>query len=85
MALYTYLFFKFIDPDLMMKILYESRLRMEEKGLTQSQIEQQMNFLKKFISPGGLSVSVFLQVSFIGLVFSGIIPLLVKHKKSKDA
>lgn len=73
-AIYTFVFFKFIEPDMMARIAEKQMEKMAEKGMSDEQIEQSMVWMNRFTSPlvstlFGLVGAVF-QIALIGLITS---------------
>jgi hypothetical protein len=79
-AAFTYLQFRFMDPDLINKILEMSEERLLERGLSEDMIEMQSEFMMKFMSPGMMAVSAFINYIFMGTVFSLILAAFLKKE-----
>lgn len=75
-SLFTYVYFIYIDPESFNSILEQQILVMEERGMSDEQIEM----LQRFTTPG---LTAF--YSFLGnLVFLGIIALVVAFLSSRS-
>jgi hypothetical protein len=79
-AAFAYLQFRFMDPDLINKILEMSEERLLERGLSEDMIEMQSEFMMKFMSPGMMAVSAFINYIFMGTVFSLILAAFLKKE-----
>lgn len=55
-AIWTYIFFTFISPDLADTIMEASRTQMEDQGMDDDQIDQAIEMTKMFITPGAMTV-----------------------------
>lgn len=77
-AAFAYLQFRFIDPDLVNKILEMSEEKLLEKGLSEDMIEMQSQFMRNFMTPGMMALSSFISYIFMGTVFSLIIAAILK-------
>ena len=71
-AIWTYIFFAIISPDIMDKMLEISRQQMEAQGLPEDQIEMGLEMSKKFMTPG--IIAAFALIG--GFIFSLIIGLI---------
>ncbi len=73
-AIYIFVFFSFIEPDLMRKIAEQQANAMAEKGMSDEQIEQSMGMMGSFNSPIVYTIfGVFgsgLQIFIIALITS---------------
>ena len=63
-SVFTYLQFRFIDPDLVNKILEMSEEKLLDRGLSEDMIEMQSEFMMKFMSPGIMALSSFISYIF---------------------
>lgn len=79
-SVFTYLQFRFIDPDLVNKILEMSEEKLLDRGLSVDMIEMQSDFMKKFMSPGIMALSSFISYIFMGTVFSLILAAFLKKE-----
>ncbi len=82
--IYTFLFYKFIAPEQIAKMLNEAEINMFDTDLTESQINSSVSFLKNYIfTPISISITTtlmtFLQGFFIALISS------IFTKKNPDA
>ncbi len=72
-AIFAYVLYAYIDPDLVQKVLEVSRDKLMEKGLSDEQIEMSMKISSKFVKPWIMSVSAI----FNGVVFGTLISLIL--------
>ena len=79
-SVFTYLQFRFIDPDLVNKILEMSEEKLLDRGLSEDMIEMQSEFMMKFMSPGIMALSSFISYIFVGTVFSLILAAFLKKE-----
>ena len=79
-SVFTYLQFRFLDPDLVNKILEMSEEKLLDKGLSEDMIEMQSEFMMKFMSPGIMALSSFISYIFMGTVFSLILAAILKKE-----
>jgi ethanolamine transporter EutH len=83
-AVYTFIFFKYFDPELVVKMIADAEEKMIESrpNMDDSEIETAMAFTKKFMSPSMMAV-----VGMItNIAFSAVIALIVAAvlKKEED-
>ena len=79
-AVFTYLLYKFIDPNLTDKLLAITEEQLVERGMTEGMIEQSMQIQKKIMTPLVMSVSSIFAGVFIGTILSLIISLFTKRE-----
>jgi Protein of unknown function (DUF4199) len=80
-GIYTFIYIKFFDPTLMEKAKDVQMAKLEEQGLSSEQIEQSMQIMSIFSSPGMAMVSSILGFIFIFFVISLIVSAVQKHEK----
>ncbi|MCF6241756.1 MAG: DUF4199 domain-containing protein [Bacteroidales bacterium] len=68
LAIYSYVLYTLIDPDLITRILEKAEEEMVNKGLPDEQIEMALEMQSKFMKPWIMSV-----MSIFGSVFAGFI------------
>jgi len=88
-SLYTFIFFTYIDPAYLEKIITqamdETETKMIAKGLTNDQIEPALAMTRKFMSPGMMSAFSILGSALFGAILSLIAAaFLKKEDKSFD-
>jgi hypothetical protein len=76
---WTYLFFSFIEPDIieiMKEGAYEQMI--EQQGMSEEQADQAMSYMKFFLMPAGLSTMAAISTLITGVIFSLIIAAIMK-------
>ena len=81
-AIFTVLFFKYIAPDMIQKILDTTQQNLEEKGMSEDQIEMTMDYTRKFMTPMWLFAFSVLGSAFMGLLFSLIISIFMRKEEN---
>ena len=79
-AIFTYILYKFIDPNLTDKMLALTEEQLVERGLAEGMIEQSMQMQKKILTPLVMSISSIFAGVFIGTILSLIISLFTKRE-----
>jgi hypothetical protein len=82
MGIYTFIFFKYIDPGAMEEAMTLAEQKMMDRGMSDMEIEQGMNMARKF---QGVGIYTFLAVAgniFIGSIFSLITAIFVKKENT---
>jgi len=79
-AIFTYILYKFIDPNLTDKILALTEEQLVERGLGEGMIEQSMQMQKKIMTPLVMSLGVIVNGVLFGTIFSLIISLFTKKE-----
>lgn len=77
-AFYTFVFFRFIDPDMLQELLLRTEDEMYNQGLPDDQIEIAMNMTKKFMQPGPMAAMVVLSYTFVGFLISLVTAAILK-------
>jgi Protein of unknown function (DUF4199) len=80
-AFYTYVFFTFIDPAMIDKIMEMSQQKMMEKGLPDEQVESSLAMVRQFMTPGWMFCFAILTYTFMGFLFSLIISIFTKREQ----
>lgn len=83
-SVFTFVYIKFVDSSFVDRIREAQEQAMQEKGLSDEQIEQAMKFASMFISPTAL----LLFGLFFGILGSIVISLIISfftQKKNPDA
>jgi len=80
LAVYTYIMYQFIAPELMDKLLLETEEAYLSSGLSEELVEQQVKLLKNFMSPGLLAFSQIFNWVFTGLIISLITSIFLMKK-----
>jgi hypothetical protein len=79
-AIFTYILYKFIDPNLTDKMLALAEEQLVGRGMSESLIEQSMQIQKKVMTPLVMSLSSILSGVFFGTILSLIISLFTKRE-----
>ncbi|WP_221394363.1 DUF4199 domain-containing protein [Dyadobacter sp. NIV53] len=80
-SMFTMFYIRFIDPELMTKVMDKAREDMEAKGMDDSQIDQAMELSQKFMSPGiTFAMGVFMYI-LMGFILSLIISAILRKEK----
>lgn len=80
-AIYTYILFAFIDPDLVNTLLSQIEQQMYEQGNSEQEIEIGMRYTTMFMTPTMMAIMVIFMDTFIGFVSSLIIAAIFKKEK----
>ncbi len=84
-AVYTFVFYSYIDPEFINKTLEISRTEMLKKDMSDEQIDQALEMSKKFMSPVMMTVFAYLASLFIGLIISLILAAVIKKDNPNAA
>jgi len=79
-SVYTFIFYKFIDPGMIEVLLRKAEEQMLEKNptLTDDQIELAMSYTRKFMTPIWMSISSIFGLTFISFIASLLISIFTK-------
>ncbi len=77
--IYNQVFTNFIEPDFTNQVLEKQRQTWIDSGLTDEQIESQMEMAKKFSGPLISSAFVILGAAFFGFIVSAIVGAVMKR------
>lgn len=80
-AFYTYIFFTFIDPAMVDKIMELSQQKMLDKGLPEDQVQTSLSMMRKFMTPGWMFLFAILTYTFMGFLFSLVISIFTKREQ----
>jgi hypothetical protein len=81
-GIFSLIFFKYIAPEMIQKILDTTQQGLTEKGLTDEQMEAAMTWTRKFMQPAWLFVFSILGSAFAGFLFSLIISVFMKKEEN---
>jgi hypothetical protein len=84
MSVYFWIYAKFLNPELMEYMRMKQEMDLEERGLSQQQIEQSMAMAEKFSGPLAGAIFAYLGAIFLGLVFSLIIAAILKKERADN-
>jgi len=85
MSVFTYIYFTFINPDFLDFVAEKTRTQMEEKDMSDEEIEQAMKYAGMFMSTGFMTAMALIGNAIIGAIFSLICAATVKKKKPVEA
>jgi hypothetical protein len=80
LALFTFVLYKYIDPDLIEQTLVQTEEKLIEAGFNDEMIETQVEFQRKFVTPALLSITTIFSVTISGLIISLITSIFLKKK-----
>ena len=78
-AFYTFVFFRFIDPDMLQELIIRTEDGMYAQGMPDDQVEMAMSMTRKFMQPGPMAVLVVLTYTFVGFLISLITAAILKR------
>lgn len=81
-ALFTFVFFKYIDPGMIDEILRNTEEVALSKGVPEEMIEQQIAMQEKFIQPAILAASTIFSTVLYGLIISLLTSIFLKKKSA---
>ena len=79
-AIYSYLLYTVIDPDLQKKMLEMAAEKMLEKGVPEGQIDQALEITKRFMSPVITSIGAVFSGTLIGTIISLVVAAIFKKE-----
>lgn len=79
-AVFAYIQFNFISPELVDKILQITEERMLSRGMTDDMVEQSLEMSSKFMTPGLIAIMAFVMSVFVGAIISLILAAIVKKE-----
>lgn len=82
-TIYTYIFFKYIDPAMIDHMLQLAETRMIEKGMPDDQIEAGLKYSKMFMTPGMMAIWGLVGSTIVGAIVSLIIAAICR-KENKE-
>jgi hypothetical protein len=82
MGLFTFIFFKYINPGGMEEAMALAEQKMMDKGMTDLEIEQGMAIANKFASVGMYTFIAVIGNFILGVIFSLITAIFVKKENS---
>ena len=83
-AIWVFIFFKFIAPELLVQILEKSKDEIMNKSpnLSEEQLQMQMSMVQKFVNPLMMVFWTLLGGAFYSAIFSLIIAIFVKKEET---
>jgi len=82
MALYNYIFLKYIDPDFIGKLLEMIENEMLKQGLPDNQVEMALEMQRKIMTPTWISIIIIPSLTFMGFLFSLVTSIFLKRKSN---
>jgi hypothetical protein len=82
LSFYLFIFFSFIDPEFIGKMLIKIEDAYYDANMDEDQIETAMVMMKKFYTPASLSIFSVLGNVLMGLIFSLILSIFLKKESS---
>ncbi len=79
-AIFTYLLYAVIDPDLTAKLIEFSKQKMLDKGLSDEQVEMSMKASKIMMKPWIMAGSAIINSAFLGVIISLIEGIFLKRE-----
>jgi hypothetical protein len=80
MGVYTYIFFKYINPGAMEEVMLQTEQSMLDRGMTDMEIEQGMAMASKFQGVGMFTFFAVIGNFIVGIVISLITGIFVKKE-----
>lgn len=80
MGIYTWIFFKYIDPGAMEEVMLQTEQQMLDRGMTDMEIEQGMAMASKFQSVGMFTFFAVFGNFVVGIIISLITAIFVKKE-----
>ena len=83
-AVFNYLYLQFVDGSVLTKALEEQRIKFEEQGMGDEQIDQAMSMAETFTTPGFTIVWILLFSLIFGLIISLIVSAITKNVNPEE-
>jgi hypothetical protein len=80
LALFTFILYNYIDPELIDKTLLHTEETLIESGLSDDMIEMQIEMARKLLTPIVLTISTIFSTVFTGLIIALISSIFLKKK-----
>ncbi|WP_181309063.1 DUF4199 domain-containing protein [Rufibacter sp. XAAS-G3-1] len=80
-GIFTYIYLKFVDANIIQQIRNASIEEMESKGMSDEQIEQATSMTEKFTSPEMMLVMGFIGAIILGFILSLVIAAIMKRNR----
>jgi hypothetical protein len=77
-SVFSFLYVKFVDDSMIQTAMDEAMTQMEERGMSDDQIDQAMNITEKFMQPGALLVIGLISMLIVGFILSLIVSAITK-------
>ena len=79
-AFYTYVFFNFIDAEMLEEMILRAEDQMYDQGMPDDQVEIAMEYTRKFMLPGPMAAMVVLSYTIVGFIISLITSAILKKE-----
>lgn len=79
-SFYSYIFLSFIDASIIDVAMEQAYLSMEDRGMSDEEIEQAMEMSSMFMTPGMMSFMAFIMTVIFGMILSAIISIFTKKE-----
>jgi len=82
LAIYTFIFAKFIDPGMIDEIMKKAEESILEKNpsISDEQLELALSYTRKFTSPAWMAVSSVLSLTFVSFIISLIVSIFTRKE-----
>jgi len=80
-GVFMYIYTSFIDPNYTSSMMDKQRIELEERGMSDEQIDQAIAMGESFSSPVMMIVWSIVGYLFIGFILSLIVAAIMKHKR----
>ena len=80
LAVYTFIFMKYIDPSAIEKMMAIAEESMTSKGLSDEQVEMSMKFTRTIMNPAFLAIGTIWTYTFMGFLFSLFTSIFLQKK-----
>jgi hypothetical protein len=81
-GVFTLVFFMYIAPDMVDRIIEAAQQSMSEQGMSDDQIELASKMSRKFMTPGWMLMFSILGNAIMGLIFSLIIAIFLRKEQN---
>ena len=76
-----YVYVKFIDDSILAKTMEMQRIEMENRGMSEAEIDQAMEMASKFAGPEMILIGGTVGFVFIGFIIALIVSAIMKHTR----
>ncbi|SMO47439.1 DUF4199 domain-containing protein [Solitalea koreensis] len=80
-AIYTFIQLKFIDPEMISKIMAMQEKKMLDKGMAPDQVEQAIKMSASFMTPAMMATTIVPVAIFSGFIISLLLASVLKKEK----
>jgi hypothetical protein len=81
-AFYTFVFFNYMDPEMLEELILRAEDQMYDQGLPDDQVEMAMTYTRKFMAPIPMALMVILSYTIIGFIISLITSAILKKENT---